>query len=530
MATVAGRIADGILWLDRIARSSKMNPNKFRVLSESGFRVLTRSIQALFSPFASPSPSSLPSFLLRSNRSNSFQVFFHSPDVALMVIGRLWQDGFGVLRCQIRSLYLESSPNEREKRKMEELMTCIRPGLIGGTNSIRLCSLTVLSSFFCLLTYLHAYISIALTYGVMFSFPFFQIIEFQKCHADHPIGKFFRQCAELKIKLDRCFRQEVFENMRKAHNCVFCICRIVLAPLTRSRSYGNVPQPYAILYYSQRTSNGGFLIAEATGVSDTAQEYINTAHPWNLDERAGGGMEADCECRACQGWCLLLPTLALRQVLQTCGGGHRIPSRRTGFDGVEIHGAHGFLIEQFLKDSVNDRDDEYGGSLDRRCRFALEVVAAVADEIGADRVGVRLSPFADYGGCRDSDPEALALHLIRQLNQHGVLYCHMVEPEMTVVDGRLRIPHRLLPMRQAFKGTFIVAGGYDREEGNRVVADGYTDLVAYGRLFLANPDLPKRFELDAQLNKYDRLTFYTRDPVVGYTDYPFLESSASSMR
>lgn len=179
---------------------------------------------------------------------------------------------------------------------------------------------------------------------------------------------------------------------------------------------------------------------------------------------------------------------------------------------------------------MNDRDDEYGGSLDRRCRFALEVVAAVADEIGADRVGVRLSPFADYGGCRDSDPEALALHLIRQLNQHGVLYCHMVEPEMTVVDGRLRIPHRLLPMRQAFKGTFIVAGGYDREEGNRVVADGYTDLVAYGRLFLANPDLPKRFELDAQLNKYDRLTFYTRDPVVGYTDYPFLESSASSMR
>ncbi|RRT68306.1 hypothetical protein B296_00005771, partial [Ensete ventricosum] len=383
---------------------------------------------------------------------------------------------------------------------------------------------------------------------------------------------------------------------------------IVLAPLTRSRSYGNVPQPFAILYYSQRTTNGGFLIAEATGI---------TTHPWNLDEGAGGGMEADSGCRACRGWCLLLPTLALRQDLQTwciamspfaihsrsMDGSSRFslslslslslvialllvllieyqpngedpvsstdkaappyvhdngyvdefsPPRRLRTDEIpgivddfrvaarnaieagnfssKIHGAHGFLIEQFLKDSVNDRDDEYGGSLDRRCRFALEVVAAVADEIGADRVGMRLSPFADYGGCRDSDPQALALHLIRQLNQHGVLYCHMVEPEMTVVDGRLRIPHRLLPMRQAFKGTFIVAGGYDREEGNRVVAEGYTDLVAYGRLFLANPDLPKRFELDAQLNAYHRPTFYTHDPVVGYTDYPFLESSASSMR
>ncbi|CAL9189629.1 unnamed protein product [Musa hybrid cultivar] len=292
--------------------------------------------------------------------------------------------------------------------------------------------------------------------------------------------------------------------------------RIVLAPLTRSRSYGNVPQPIAVLYYSQRTSNGGFLIAEATGVSDTAQGLPHTPGIWTREQ-----VEA---------WKPIVNAVHAKGGVFFCQLWHCGRFSKPGFDGVEIHGAHGFLIEQFLKDSVNDREDEYGGSLDRRCRFALEVVAAVADEIGADRVGVRLSPFADYGGCRDSDPEALALHLIRQLNQYGVLYCHMVEPEMTVVDGRLRIPHRLLPMRQAFKGTFIVAGGYDREEGNRVVADGYTDLVAYGRLFLANPDLPKRFELDAQLNKYERLTFYTHDPVVGYTDYPFLESSASSMR
>ncbi|TKW20286.1 hypothetical protein SEVIR_4G076700v4 [Setaria viridis] len=193
-----------------------------------------------------------------------------------------------------------------------------------------------------------------------------------------------------------------------------------------------------------------------------------------------------------------------------------------GFDGVEIHGAHGYLLEQFMKDGTNDRDDEYGGSLENRCRFAVEVIDAVVREVGAHRVGVRLSPFADFVECADSDPVALADYMVRQLNMHeGLLYCHMVEPRMSNVDNR--IPHRLLTFRKAFNGTFIAAGGYDREEGNKVVGDGYTDLVAYGRLFLANPDLPRRFEVDASLNKYDRSTFITRDPIVGYTDYPFLE-------
>jgi len=195
----------------------------------------------------------------------------------------------------------------------------------------------------------------------------------------------------------------------------------------------------------------------------------------------------------------------------------------TGFDGVEIHGAHGFLLEQFMKDSVNDRTDEYGGCLENRCRFALEVVSAVADEIGADRVGIRLSPFADFMDSYDSDPEALGLYMVESLNKFNILYVHMVEPRMSIVEGRRQIPHRLLPMRKAFKGTFIAAGGYDREEGSKVVDEGYTDLVAYGRLFLANPDLPK---IDAPLNEYNRHTFCIQDPIVGYTDYPFLDSSA----
>ena len=200
-----------------------------------------------------------------------------------------------------------------------------------------------------------------------------------------------------------------------------------------------------------------------------------------------------------------------------------------GFDGVEIHGAHGYLLEQFMKDSSNDRTDEYGGSLENRCRFAVEVIDAVVREVGADRVGIRLSPqppFVDYMDCYDSDPHALGAYMVQQLNKHqGFLYCHMVEPRMAIVDGRRQIPHGLLPFRKAFNGTFIAAGGYDREEGNKVVDDGYADLVAYGRHFLANPDLLKRFEIDAPLNNYDRSTFYTQDPVVGYTDYPFLDGS-----
>ncbi|VAH00416.1 unnamed protein product [Triticum turgidum subsp. durum] len=125
--------------------------------------------------------------------------------------------------------------------------------------------------------------------------------------------------------------------------------------------------------------------------------------------------------------------------------------------------------------------------------------------------------------CHDSNPHSLALYMSTKLNDHDILYIHMIEPRMAIVDGRRVVPKRLLPYREAFKGTFIANGGYDREEGGKVVVEGYTDLVAFGRLFLANPDLPKRFEVGADLNKYDRMTFYTRDPVIGYTDYPFLQ-------
>ncbi|KAG7033426.1 12-oxophytodienoate reductase 1 [Cucurbita argyrosperma subsp. argyrosperma] len=344
--------------------------------------------------------------------------------------------------------------------------------------------------------------------------------------------------------------------------------RIVLAPLTRQRSYNNVPQQHAILYYSQRTTKGGFLIAEATGVSDTAQGYPDTPGIWTKEQVEAWKPIVDAVHRKggtffCQIWHVgrvsnsgfqpngqapisssdrplfpqvradgidvaqFTPPRRLRtDEIPQIVNDFRVAARNAieaGFDGVEIHGAHGYLIDQFMKDSVNDRTDQYGGSLENRCRFGLEVVEAVVNEIGGDRVGIRLSPFADYMEAGDSNPKALGVYMAESLNKYGILYCHMVEPRMKYALEKVECPHSLLPMRKAFRGTFIAAGGFDKEDGNRAIAENGADLIAYGRWFLANPDLPRRFQIDAPLNNYKRETFYASDPVVGYTDYPFLE-------
>ncbi|KAL5843400.1 hypothetical protein ACOSQ4_009358 [Xanthoceras sorbifolium] len=345
--------------------------------------------------------------------------------------------------------------------------------------------------------------------------------------------------------------------------------RIVLAPLTRNRSYNNVPQPHAILYYSQRTTKGGFLIAEATGVSDTAQGYPDTPGIWTKEQVEAwkpivDAVHAKGGIFFCQLWHvgrvsnqdfqpngqapISSTDKPLMPQLQTNGfdAGHFTPPRRlrtdeipqivndfrlaarnaieAGFDGVEIHGTGGYLIDQFMIDQVNDRTDQYGISLENRCRFALEIVEAIAKEIGAHRVGIKLSPFASDMESGDSNPEALGLYMSKSLNKYNILYCHMVEPRMETVGEKFDTSHSLLPMRKAFNGTFLATGGYGRENGNKAVAEGYADLIVYGRLFLANPDLPNRFELDAPLNKYNRDTFCTPDSIIGYTDYPFIEA------
>ncbi|KAL8061273.1 hypothetical protein ABFS82_02G076500 [Erythranthe guttata] len=345
--------------------------------------------------------------------------------------------------------------------------------------------------------------------------------------------------------------------------------RIVLAPLTRGRSYKNVPQPHAALYYSQRATEGGLLIAEATGVSDTSQGYRDTPGIWTKEQVEAWKPIVDAVHQKGAIFFLQIwhvgrvstydfqpngqapisptdkgitpgldgvdwapPRRLTKDEIHGLVNDFRVAARNAieaGFDGVEIHGANGYLIEQFLKDQVNDRTDEYGGSLENRCRFAFEIVEAVTKEIGSNRVGIRLSPYSDFMESIDSDPDALGLYLANELNKFDLVYLHVIEPRVRgaeVLQGpEDEFPHKLLPMRKAFKNTFITAGGYNRSKGNFAISENYADLVTYGRLFLANPDLVRRYELDAPLNKYDRSTFGISDPVVGYTDYPFLEEA-----
>ncbi|KAH9617252.1 hypothetical protein KSS87_020781 [Heliosperma pusillum] len=214
---------------------------------------------------------------------------------------------------------------------------------------------------------------------------------------------------------------------------------------------------------------------------------------------------------------------------------------RAGFDGVEIHGAHGYLIDQFLKDGINDRTDEYGGSLTKRCRFLVEVVQSVATAIGADRLAVRISPAIDHLDASDSNPLALGLAVVQSLNKlqtdlcSQLTYLHVTQPryvaygqtEMSRNGSEEEEAHLVRTLRKTYQGSFMCSGGYTRELGMEAVTLGDADLVSYGRLFISNPDLVERFKVNAPLTKYVRKAFYTQDPVVGYTDYPFLGTENS---
>ncbi|BBN13689.1 12-oxophytodienoic acid reductase [Marchantia polymorpha subsp. ruderalis] len=350
--------------------------------------------------------------------------------------------------------------------------------------------------------------------------------------------------------------------------------RIILAPLTRCRSYGGIPQPHAALYYGQRTTPGGLLIAEATGINPTCDGYPSTpscytdehvegwkpivkaVHDkggifflqlWHVGRQShtayqpNGNPPPSSTNKKIETGMVILPDgktmepFSQPKAIETEEVANYVQDYVTaakqaikaGFDGVELHGAHGYLLDQFMKDGVNDRTDRYGGSLENRCRFPLEVVDAVVAAIGAEKVGIRLSPFADYGEAHDSDPVALGVYMAQELSKRNIVYAHYVEPRMKAAGEVENSPDSLWPFRKAFKGTFLAAGGYNKEEGVKAIVSGKADGIVYGRLFLANPDLPKRFQVNAPLNKYNRDTFYTQDPVVGYTDYPFLDGTSS---
>jgi N-ethylmaleimide reductase len=340
--------------------------------------------------------------------------------------------------------------------------------------------------------------------------------------------------------------------------------RIVMAPLTRNRAEaGNVPSPLAATYYAQRAS-AGLIISEATQVTPLGQGYLAT--PGLHDEaqvqgwrrvtdavHAAGGKivaqlwhvgrishvsllpegqvpvspsarPAQTQTYTLNGFEPVSAPRALRTdeipaVVQSFRDGAR-NALRAGFDGVEIHAANGYLIEQFLRDSINDRTDAYGGSIENRTRFLREVVAAVVAEVGGGRTGIRFSPVTPANDAgQDSNAQALYEAAVEQLKPHKLAFVHVVEG--ATGGPRDAVPFDFDALRRRFDGAWIVNNGYTRELAERVLAEGRADLVAFGRPFISNPDLVQRLRQRAPLNELDAATLYGGG-AKGYTDYPAL--------
>ncbi len=348
--------------------------------------------------------------------------------------------------------------------------------------------------------------------------------------------------------------------------------RIVMSPLTRSRAgAGLAPREMNATYYSQRAS-AALIITEATHVTPQGIGYPHTPGIGTPEQIAGWRKVTDAVHAA--GGKIFLQLWHVGRIshpsMQEAGALPVAPSAipaegglftyegmqkfvapraletseiagiveyfRIGaenalaanFDGVEVHGANGYLLDQFLEDSTNRRTDEYGGTFENRARLLLEVVAAVTKVWGADKVGVRLSPAGTFNSMKDSDPARTFGYVAAQLGALDLAYLHVIEPadkEAYKVDGESVSATKHL--KSQFKGTIITAQGYDDETGNAVIARGDADLVAFGKLFIANPDLPLRFRLQVPLNKPDLPTFYSGDER-GYTDYPALELEATA--
>ena len=202
-------------------------------------------------------------------------------------------------------------------------------------------------------------------------------------------------------------------------------------------------------------------------------------------------------------------------------------AKRAGFDMVEVHAANAYLLNQFLATGTNERTDQYGGSLENRARFPLEVVDAVVDVYGADRVGIRMTPFIELFGLTDDEPEAMALYMADQLSKRGLAYLHLNEPNWA--GGDITFPAGFREkMRERFSGSLIYCGNYDAEHAEKRISENTTDAVAFGRPYIANPDLPERFRVNAPLTEPNHETFYGGDEK-GYTDYPFMDNGYDRM-
>jgi N-ethylmaleimide reductase len=350
---------------------------------------------------------------------------------------------------------------------------------------------------------------------------------------------------------------------------------IAMAPLTRSRARqpGNVPTPLNACYYAQRAS-AGLIVSEATQVSQQGQGYAWTpgihtreqVEGWRLVteavHEAGGriflqlwhvgrishpSLQPDCmppvapsavrpEGKAFveneRGEGELVPFVTPRAlqleempyVVRQYERATRL-AMKAGFDGVEVHGANGYLLDQFLCTGTNRRNDEYGGPVEHRVRLLLEVVDAVTAVCGADAVGVRLSPMGQANDIRDDDPLTTYPHAARELSKRALAYLHLVNPAMSALEKGLppepMAIDMLQRMREAWRGPLMVAGGFDGASAAQWLNDGRADVIAFGRKFIANPDLPERLRTHAPLNADDTATYYGGGEK-GYTDYPSL--------
>ncbi len=337
--------------------------------------------------------------------------------------------------------------------------------------------------------------------------------------------------------------------------------RVVLAPLTRTRaSDGRVPNALMAEYYRQRAS-AGLMLSEATSVTPMGVGYPNTPGIWSPEQVEGwklvtsavhaaggrillqlwhvgrvsdpsylnGALPVAPSAVAPDGYLNLLrpkrPFVVPRALehneipeVVTAYQRGAANAKRAEFDGVEIHGANGYLLDQFLQDSTNRRTDEYGGSIENRARLLLEVTDAVTSVWGANRVGMHLAPRGDLYSMGDSDPAATFGYVAEQLGQRGLAFLAVRE---SVGPGRFG-PE----LKRKFGGTYIANEGFSFETANQAIATGEADAVAFGKLFIANPDLPKRFAQGAPLNTPDPSSFYGSGES-GYTDYPALTDHAS---
>ncbi|WP_028914120.1 alkene reductase [Pseudorhodobacter ferrugineus] len=340
--------------------------------------------------------------------------------------------------------------------------------------------------------------------------------------------------------------------------------RVLMAPLTRNRAGADgVPKDMAQTYYAQRAS-AGLIVSEATQISAMGKGYLDTpgiyneaqAEAWHkitdavhakggrifcqlwhvgrishtslLPDGAGPVSSSDraahTQTFTAEGFedCSKPRALSVEEIARTVQDYRSAAewARKANFDGIEVHGANGYLLDQFLQDGVNDRTDDYGGAAKSRMRFLDEVLDAVKLVWPSSRVGVRLSPLGQANDISDSDPEALFGAVYKMLSGHNLAYLHVVESfpgSKDVEDGKALLGR----LRKEWGGFYIANGGYDAQSAAAAIGEGASDAVAFGRPFLANPDLPERFRLGATLNTPDQDTFYGGDEH-GYTDYPFL--------